>query len=168
MRWFANDFHSWLRHSWKSLANHPTRDQKIIIHGNSCIILYIFERVKMPEPEDDVIFGHGSSEHDHVWKCDSHLQAQLYTWIEACLFQLVCLNQWHSLYILVHWPIVGRIQVNHEYHKTTQYPIIRTGRHIDVCSMHHHRVTPTSKYKDCKQHVMMRFWIWKMLIKQIH
>ena len=28
MRWFANDFHSWLRHSWKSLANHPTRDQK--------------------------------------------------------------------------------------------------------------------------------------------
>ena len=41
MRWFANDFHSWLRHSWKSLANHLTRDQKIIIHGNSCIILYI-------------------------------------------------------------------------------------------------------------------------------
>ena len=28
MRWFANDFHSWLNHSWKSLANHPTRDQK--------------------------------------------------------------------------------------------------------------------------------------------
>ena len=28
MRWFANDFHSWLRHSWKSLANHLTRDQK--------------------------------------------------------------------------------------------------------------------------------------------
>ena len=41
MRWFANDFHSWLRHSWKSLANHLTRDQKIVIHGNSCIILYI-------------------------------------------------------------------------------------------------------------------------------
>ena len=26
--WFANDFHSWLRPSWKLLANHLTRDQK--------------------------------------------------------------------------------------------------------------------------------------------
>ena len=39
---FANDFHSWLRHSWKLLANRLTRDPKIVIHGNSCIILYIF------------------------------------------------------------------------------------------------------------------------------
>ena len=39
--WFANDIHSWLRHSWKSLANHLTDDQKIFIHGNACIILYI-------------------------------------------------------------------------------------------------------------------------------
>ena len=38
---FANDFHSWLCHSWKSLANRLTRDPKIVIHGNSCIILYI-------------------------------------------------------------------------------------------------------------------------------
>ena len=38
---FTNDFHSWLRHSWKSLANRLTRDPKIVIHGNSCIILYI-------------------------------------------------------------------------------------------------------------------------------
>ena len=37
---FADDFHSWLRHSWKSLANRLTRDPKIVIHGNSCIILY--------------------------------------------------------------------------------------------------------------------------------
>ena len=28
VRWFANDFHSCLRHSWKSLANHHTCDQK--------------------------------------------------------------------------------------------------------------------------------------------
>ena len=41
VRWFANNFNSWLRHSWKSLANHLTRDQKMVIHGNSCIILYI-------------------------------------------------------------------------------------------------------------------------------
>ena len=39
--WFANDFHSWLRHSWKLLANRLTRDPKIVVHGNSCIILYI-------------------------------------------------------------------------------------------------------------------------------
>ena len=38
---FANDFHSWLRHSWKPLANRLTRDPKIVIHGNSCIFLYI-------------------------------------------------------------------------------------------------------------------------------
>ena len=37
---FADDFHSWLRHSWKSSANRLTRDPKIVIHGNSCIILY--------------------------------------------------------------------------------------------------------------------------------
>ena len=30
-----------LRHSWKSLPNHLTRDQKLVIHGNSCIILDI-------------------------------------------------------------------------------------------------------------------------------
>ena len=38
---FANDFHLWLRHLWKLLANRLTRDPKIVIHGNSCIILYI-------------------------------------------------------------------------------------------------------------------------------
>ena len=43
MRRIANDFHSWLRHSWKLLANRLTRDPKIVIHGNSCIILYIFD-----------------------------------------------------------------------------------------------------------------------------
>ena len=37
---FANDFHSWLRHSWQLLANRLTRDPKIVIHGNSSIILY--------------------------------------------------------------------------------------------------------------------------------
>ena len=35
---FANDFHSWLHHSWKSLANRLTRDPKIVIHGNSFFI----------------------------------------------------------------------------------------------------------------------------------
>ena len=31
-----------VRHEWKSLANRITSDPKIVIHGNSCIILYIF------------------------------------------------------------------------------------------------------------------------------
>ena len=44
---FANDFHSWLRHSWKSLANRLTRDPKIVIHGNSCIILYILHALHL-------------------------------------------------------------------------------------------------------------------------
>ena len=35
---FANDFHY---HSWKLLANHLTRDPKIVIHSNWYIILYI-------------------------------------------------------------------------------------------------------------------------------
>ena len=38
---FANDFHSWLCHSWKLLESRLTREPKIVIHGNSCIILYI-------------------------------------------------------------------------------------------------------------------------------
>ena len=38
---FADDVHSWLRSSWKSLSNHLTRDQIIAIHENSCIIVYI-------------------------------------------------------------------------------------------------------------------------------
>ena len=45
MTQFANDFHSWLRHSWKSLANSLTRYPKIVIHGNSYIILYIWTKV---------------------------------------------------------------------------------------------------------------------------
>ena len=39
---FANDCHSWLRHSWKSLANRLIRDPKIVIRDNSCIILNFF------------------------------------------------------------------------------------------------------------------------------
>ena len=30
-----------VRQEWKSLANHLTSDQTIVIHGNSCIILYM-------------------------------------------------------------------------------------------------------------------------------
>ena len=37
---FANDFHLWLHHSWKLLANRIT-NHHTIIHSNSCIIIYI-------------------------------------------------------------------------------------------------------------------------------
>ena len=37
--WFANDFHEW--RSEKSLANHLPSDQKIVIHSNECIILFL-------------------------------------------------------------------------------------------------------------------------------
>ena len=39
--WFSNDFHEWWSHEWKSLANHLTSDQKIVIHGNEDIILFL-------------------------------------------------------------------------------------------------------------------------------
>ena len=41
VRWFVNDFHEWRSHEWKSLANHFTSDQKIAIHGNECIVLFL-------------------------------------------------------------------------------------------------------------------------------
>ena len=38
--WLANNFHLWLRHSWKSLPHHLSRDPKTVIHVNPSIILY--------------------------------------------------------------------------------------------------------------------------------
>ena len=37
-QWFSL---TWRRHSWKSFANRLTRDPKIVIHGNECIILFL-------------------------------------------------------------------------------------------------------------------------------
>ena len=37
---FANDFQEW-SHEWDSLAHHPTCNQKIVLHGKICFILYI-------------------------------------------------------------------------------------------------------------------------------
>ena len=39
--WFANDFHEWRSHEWKSWANYLTSDQKIVIHGKECFILFL-------------------------------------------------------------------------------------------------------------------------------
>ena len=37
VRRFANDFHEWRSHEWKSSANRLTSDPQIVIHGNECI-----------------------------------------------------------------------------------------------------------------------------------
>ena len=57
---FPNHFHSWLRHSWKWLENRLTRDPKIVIHGNSCIILYIQHGLPntVKSPENQGIWNH--------------------------------------------------------------------------------------------------------------
>ena len=41
VRRFANNFHGWRSHEWKSLANCITSDTKNFIHGNECFILFL-------------------------------------------------------------------------------------------------------------------------------
>ena len=41
VRRFANNFHEWRSHEWKSLASRITSDPKIVIQGNECIILFL-------------------------------------------------------------------------------------------------------------------------------
>ena len=41
VRRFANYFHKWRSHEWKSLASRITSDPKIVIHGNECILFLI-------------------------------------------------------------------------------------------------------------------------------
>ena len=42
LTWFVDDFYSWLCHSWKSLANHPTCDKALFTTNH---IFYIFIEV---------------------------------------------------------------------------------------------------------------------------
>ena len=63
--WFANDFHSWLRQSWISLTSHLTRDHKIIIDGNSSIILYVTFAILVWEVCG--VFGGNELCHDDIW-----------------------------------------------------------------------------------------------------
>ena len=48
VRWFVNDFHEWRSHEWKSLANHITIDQKVVIHGNE-LLFYFLHAILCPE-----------------------------------------------------------------------------------------------------------------------
>ena len=41
VRQFANNFHEWRSHEWKSSANRFTSDPKIVIQSNQCIILFL-------------------------------------------------------------------------------------------------------------------------------
>ena len=45
MRWFTQNFHPWLCHSRKLLANHHTRDETIIIHDKPYTILYFMASI---------------------------------------------------------------------------------------------------------------------------
>ena len=57
VRRFANDFHEWRSHEWKSLANRITSDPKIVIHGNECIILFLTRYL--------MSWTHNSAENNH-------------------------------------------------------------------------------------------------------
>ena len=46
VRWFANDFHKWWNHKWKSLANCITSDKKLF-HGNE--FFYFLHAIWCPE-----------------------------------------------------------------------------------------------------------------------
>ena len=54
MRLFATNCRSWLRHSWKLQTNCLARDPLIVIHGNSCIILYMFRNLWYINTGDNV------------------------------------------------------------------------------------------------------------------
>ena len=41
VRWFDNGVYEWRSHEWKSLANHLTREKKLVILNNKSIILYL-------------------------------------------------------------------------------------------------------------------------------
>ena len=48
VRWFANDFHEWRSHSWKSLANYLTSDQ-ISLFMVTNVLFYFLHAVLCPE-----------------------------------------------------------------------------------------------------------------------
>ena len=83
---FVNNFHSWLRHSWKSLANRLTRDPKIVIGGNSWIILYV-----CPMPWASLCCR-ASDVWGYIWYpwesllfiCPYFLYLYLYPWLTRC------------------------------------------------------------------------------------
>ena len=97
MRWFANDFHSWLRHSWKSLANHLTRDQKIVIHGNSCIILYIYKSL--------VVRCRTYSKHTANMFCNGQHKKYKQVHSSICYLSSTAhiIYRWLSAILLMHW-----------------------------------------------------------------
>ena len=48
VRWFANDFHEWRSHEWKSLANHITSDQKSLFTVTN-VLFYFLHAILCPE-----------------------------------------------------------------------------------------------------------------------
>ena len=58
VRRFANNFHEWRSHEWKSLANRITSDPKIAILGNEGIILFLARYF--------MSWTHNSTENNHL------------------------------------------------------------------------------------------------------
>ena len=72
---FANEFHSWLHHSWKSLANRLTRDPKIVIHGNSCIILYVYLSILLRDQAHVLVTLKAIQQKACLWLADAKTSA---------------------------------------------------------------------------------------------
>ena len=140
---FANDFHSWLRHSWKSLANRLTRDPKIVIHGNSCIILYIilYMVIDMSSSRyNDILLWlyyiwllipwvhHGTiiSYHHFIYgNCYELIMVQLYHIIR--LYMVIDMSpSWYSYIILLSSYYMG-IDMSSSWYN---YRDCKSGRHI--------------------------------------
>ena len=65
---FAKYFNEWLRHSWKSLANRHTRGPKIVLHGNSCVILYTFGDISLKKSVWIYVVYHVCPKYQHSLK----------------------------------------------------------------------------------------------------
>ena len=88
MRRFANKFHEWRSHSWKSLANRFTSNLQIVIHGNDCIISFL-TRLLCPErtipPKTSIadfviVFSDVALWRHHSWSVTSRERGVLALW----------------------------------------------------------------------------------------
>ena len=80
VRRFANDFHEWWSHKWKSSVNHITSDPKIVIHGNECIILFITRNL--------MSLTHNCFKNNHRWFISQLLSRTVFS--DLALWQLIC------------------------------------------------------------------------------
>ena len=102
VRRFDNDFHEWRSHEWKSLPNRLTRDKKIVIHGNECIILFLtryfmswthtsaknYHRALISPLLLRAAFSDRTLWRHHNWSVTSYEREILVSWRHICLLSL--------------------------------------------------------------------------------